>query len=147
MRIAIGCDHRGLDAKQLITKLITEAEHSYEDFGCYDTGSVDYPDIGYAVAEAVAQGRFGQGILICGTGIGMSMAANKVNGIRAALCHDDFTAGACREHNNANVLCIGARTTEKEVSESIVKKFLTTPFSGAERHVKRVSEIDELGCK
>jgi len=92
VRIAIGCDHRGLNLKQFVIKLITELEHSYDDFGCYTTDSVDYPDIAKKVAEAVATGYFEQGILICDTGIGMSIAANKVRGIRAALCHDAFSA-------------------------------------------------------
>ena len=107
MRIAIGCDHRGLDLKQFIIKLLSQTEHSYEDFGGYTAEPVDYPDIARKVAEAVAGGDFDRGILICDTGIGMCIAANKVKGIRAALCYDAFSARRARQHNDANVLCLG----------------------------------------
>ncbi len=139
MRIAIGCDHRGLNLKQSIIKLVTEAGHSYEDFGCYNTDSVDYPDIAKKVAEAVARGDFEQGILICDTGIGMSIAANKVKGIRAALCHNAFYAQRARQHNDANILCLGAGAGQDSVSE-IVKVFLTTEFEGG-RHLRRLNKI------
>ena len=129
MRIAIGCDHRGLPLKRFIIKLITDAEHSYEDFGCYNTESVDYPDIARKVAEAVAKRDFEHGILICGTGIGMSIAANKVKGIRAALCHDTFSARRARQHNDANILCLGAEW-EQELIPEIVETYLTTEFEG-----------------
>ena len=115
MRIAIGCDHRGLDVKQSVIKLITEAGHSYEDFGCYTTDSVDYPDFARKVAEAVAGGDFGRGILICLTGIGMSIAANKVKGIRAALCHNALSASRARQHNDANILCISAEESSGQL--------------------------------
>ena len=107
MRFAIGCDHRGLELKRFIIKLITGAGHSYEDFGCDTTDPVDYPDIARSVAEAVARGDFDSGILVCGTGIGMSITANKVKGIRAALCHDVLSARWARQHNDANILCLG----------------------------------------
>ncbi len=139
MRIAIGCDHRGLNLKQLSIKLITEAGHSYEDFGCYTDESVDYPDIAKKVAEAVAGGDFERGILICSTGIGMSIAANKVRGIRAALCHDAFTARRARQHNDANILCLSEFQAPDTVSE-IVQTFLTSKFEGG-RTLRRIDKI------
>jgi len=142
MRIAIGCDHRGLNLKQVIIKLITEFEHSYEDFGCYTTDSVDYPDIAKKVAEAVAEGNFDHGILICDTGIGMSMAANKVKGIRAALCHNAFSARRARQHNDANILCLGAGGEPDSVSK-IIEVYLTSEFEGG-RHQRRLDEIKDM---
>jgi len=142
MRIAIGCDHRGLDAKQFIIKLFTEAGHSYEDFGCYTTDSVDYPDIAKQVAEAVAAGYFEQGILICDTGIGMSIAANKVKGIRAALCHNAFSARRARQHNDANILCLAAEQ-KPETMHEIIDTYLTTEFEGG-RHLPRLNKIKEM---
>lgn len=144
MRIAIGCDHRGLELKQSIIKVLTGAGHSYEDFGCYTTDSVDYPDIAKKVGEAVARGDFERGILICNNGIGMSMAANKVKGIRAALCYTAFNARRTRQHNNANVLCLGAgEEQEQEPVSEIVKAFLTSEFEGG-RHQRRVDKIKEM---
>jgi len=142
MRVAIGCDHRGLNLKQFVIKLITEAEHGYEDFGCYTTDSVDYPDIAKKVAEAVTRGYFECGILICGTGIGMSIAANKVKGIRAALCHDAFSAQRARQHNDANILCLGAQEEQEPVAE-IVSAFLTGEFEGG-RHQRRVDKVRDM---
>jgi ribose 5-phosphate isomerase B len=139
MRIAIGCDHRGLDLKQSIMNLITEMGHSYEDFGGYTADSVDYPDIAQKVAEGVAKGDFERGILICDTGIGMSIAANKVRGIRAALCHDAFSARRARMHNDANVLCLGAGRGEGGIAE-IVQTYLSTEFEGG-RHQRRLEKI------
>ena len=142
MRIAIGCDHRGLNLKQFVIKLIAEAEHSYEDFGCYTTDSVDYPDIAQKVGEAVAKGNFERGILVCGTGIGMSIAANKVKGVRAALCHDAFSARRARQHNDANILCLGAEE-ERGLTPEIVEAFLSYEFEGG-RHQRRVDKIREM---
>ena len=142
MRIAIGCDHRGLNLKQFVIKLITDAQHSYEDFGCYTTDSVDYPDIAGQVAEAVARGDFGCGILVCDTGIGMSIAANKVKGIRAALCRDAFSAQRARQHNDANILCLGAGQEQGAVPE-IVNTFLTAEFEGG-RHQRRLNKIKDM---
>jgi len=142
MRIAVGCDHRGLDLKQFIMKLLTEMGHIYVDFGTYTTDSVDYPDIAKKVAEAVAKGDFEQGILICDTGIGMSIAANKVKGIRAALCYDAFSASRARQHNDANVLCLGARWEQDKISE-IVEAYLTTEFEGG-RHLPRLDKIKAM---
>ncbi len=126
MRIAIGCDHRGLDLKQAVIKLITDAGHSYEDFGCYTTDPVDYPDIAQKVGEAVARSDFERGILICNNGIGMSIAANKVKGIRAALCYTAFNTRRTRQHNDANILCLGAGEEQKQepLSEIVNVTFL-----------------------
>jgi len=144
MRVALGCDHRGLDLKQKIIGLIAEMGHSHQDFGCYDTTSVDYPDFGRKVAEAVAKGEgFDCGILICSTGIGMSMAANKVKGIRAALCHDTFTARRARQHNDANVLCLGAEVVGQDSAPEIVSVFLDTGFEGG-RHIRRLEKIKAI---
>jgi len=142
VRIAIGCDHRGLNLKQFIIKLITKVEHSYEDFGCYTTDSVDYPDIAKRVAEALASGDFECGILICDTGIGMSIAANKVKGIRAALCCDVFSARRARQHNDANILCLAAEQEQDAVRE-IVNAFLTSEFEGG-RHLRRLNKIKAM---
>ena len=142
MRIAIGCDHRGLNLKQSVIKLIAEAEHSYEDFGCYTADSVDYPDIAQKVGEAVAKGDFECGILICGTGIGMSIAANKVKGIRAALCHDVLNARRARQHNDANILCLRAQEEQGLIPE-IVEAFLTGEFEGG-RHLRRLNKITDM---
>lgn len=143
MRIAIGCDHNGFNLKQWIISLLTEVGNSYEDFGCYDSGSVDYPDIGRAVAEAVAQGRFDQGILICATGIGMCMTANKVRGVRAALCHDTFSARRAREHNDANILCLGGSVVGQGVVREIVTTYLDSQFVGG-RHARRLEKIQAM---
>ena len=146
MRIAIGCDHRGVDFKQSVIKVITDAGHSYEDFGCYTADPVDYPDIAKNVGEAVARGDFERGILICNNGIGMSMAANKVKGIRAALCYTAFNARRTRQHNDANVLCLGAgeEQVQEPVSE-IVNAFLTAEFEGG-RHQRRVDKMTAMEC-
>ena len=142
MRIAVGCDHRGLNLKQSIIKLIAEAEHRCKDFGCYTTDSVDYPDIAKKVAEAVSGGYFECGILICSTGIGMSIAANKVKGIRAALCRDAFGARRARQHNDANILCLGAQEEQGLIPE-IVEAFLSYEFEGG-RHLRRLNKIMDM---
>ncbi|MFC2031794.1 ribose 5-phosphate isomerase B [Chloroflexota bacterium] len=139
MRIAIGCDHRGLDLKQFVIKLITGAKHSHEDFGCYTDDPVDYPDIAQKVAAAVAKDDFERGILICNSGIGMSIAANKVKGIRAALCRDALSASWARQHNDANILCLGTLDGEDPIPE-IVNTFLTTEFED-DRHQRRIDKI------
>jgi len=144
VRIAIGSDHWGLNLKKSVIELITDAGHNYQDFGCYDTDPVDYPDIAQKVGEAVARGDFERGILICNNGIGMSMAANKVKGIRAALCYTAFNARRTRQHNDANILCLGAGEEQKQepVSE-IVNAFLTGEFEGG-RHQHRLDKIRDL---
>lgn len=140
MQIAIGSDHAGFSLKQTIRGCLSEMGHTYEDFGCYDNGSVDYPDIAFAVADAVASSRFNQGILICGTGIGMSMVANKVPGIRAAICHDTFSARRAREHNNANVLCIGGLIVGEGVVREVITTYLGAEFVGG-RHARRLEKL------
>ena len=142
MRIAIGCDHRGLNFKQPIIKLIAEMGHTYEDFGCYTAESVDYPDIAKKVAEAIANGSFERGILICSTGIGMSIAANKVGGVRAALCHNAFSARRARQHNDANILCLGAEL-EQNIIPAVIEAFLNTKFEGG-RHSRRLDKIKAM---
>jgi ribose 5-phosphate isomerase B len=142
-RIAIGSDHRGFALKDLIISFLQNAGHSYQDFGCYGTDPVDYPDIAQKVAEAVASGTFDHGILICDTGIGMCIAANKIRGIRAALCHDAFAAQRARQHNDANILCLRAEDINTELALEIVKVFLATDFEGG-RHVRRVNKIKAL---
>lgn len=137
--IAIGCDHGGYELKLEIIKHLTERGFEIKDLGCNDTNSCDYPVYAKAVADCVAGGEAELGILVCGTGIGMSMAANKVDGIRAALCADCFSAQATREHNNANVLCLGARTLGPGLALMIVDKFVDTPFSNDERHIRRIN--------
>lgn len=141
MRIAIGCDHRGFELKQRVIRLITEAGHSYEDFGCGDDKPVDYPDIAVRVAEAVAKGDFDRGMLMCGTGIGMCIAANKVKGIRAAVCNSVFSARRARQHNDANICCLAGEG--KARLPAIVATFLTTAFEGG-RHQARLDKIKEI---
>jgi len=143
MRIALGSDHRGLNLKQFVIKLVGEAGHSYEDFGSFTADPVDYPDIAKKVAEAVANSDFESGILICATGIGMSIAANKVKGIRAALCYDVFTAQRARQHNDANILCLGAG--REDAAREIVNAFLNGVFEGG-RHLLRLNKIKAMEC-
>ena len=140
--IAIGCDHGGYALKQEVMKHLAERGLEYKDFGTYSEDSCDYPVYGKAVAHAVADGDCDRGILICGTGIGISITANKVPGIRAALCGDCFSAEATRLHNDANILAMGARVVGAGLALKIVDTFLDTPFSGAERHVRRINMIE-----
>lgn len=140
--IALGSDHGGYGLKQEVIKHLQEKGIEYKDYGCYSEESCDYPIYGKAVAEAVAKGECEQGIIICGTGIGISIAANKVPGVRAALCHDCFSAQATREHNNANILAMGARVIGPGLALKIVDTFLDTPFSNDERHVRRISMLE-----
>lgn len=140
--IAIGSDHGGFTLKQEIVKYLTEKNIDFEDFGCYSEKSCDYTEYGRAVAEAVAAGKYEKGILICGTGIGISITANKVRGIRCALCSDCFSAEATREHNDANILALGGRVVGSGLALKIVDTFLNTPFSNEERHIRRISRIE-----
>ncbi len=139
MRIAIGSDHNGLEFKQFIIKLVAEMGHSGEDLGSFTTDSVDYPDIAKKVAEAVAGGDFEHGILLCDTGIGMSIAANKIRGIRAAPCHNAFSARRARQHNDANILCLGASEGQDLIPE-ILEAYLTSQFEGG-RHERRLDKV------
>ena len=143
MRIAIGSDHAGFAMKQLIVGLLSELGHSYEDFGCFDSNSVDYPDIARPVAEGVSKKNFDLGILICSTGIGMSIVANKVPGIRAAVCHDTFSARRAREHNDANVLCLGEWIIGQGLMREIVTTYLSADFAGG-RHARRLEKINAM---
>ena len=140
--IAIGCDHGGYALKQEVMKHLAERGLEYKDFGTYSEDSCDYPVYGKAVAHAIADGDCDRGILICGTGIGISITANKVPGIRAALCGDCFSAEATRLHNDANILAMGARVVGAGLALKIVDTFLDTPFSGDERHVRRINMIE-----
>jgi len=143
MQIALGCDHRGFKLKQTIMEFLQQSSYSYHDFGCYNTESVDYPDFAQKVANAVASGEFDHGILICSTGIGMSIVANKIKGIRAALCHDTFTAERARLHNDANVLCLAGEDIEADEARKIVGIYLSTSFEGG-RHIPRLNKIKVL---
>lgn len=144
--LAIACDHAAVEFKREIMAHLEKRGIAYKDFGAYDSQSVDYPDYARPVAEGVASGTYEKGILICGTGIGMSIAANKVAGIRCALCSDTFSARATREHNDANVLAMGARVLGVGLALDIVDIFLDTPFSNDERHRRRIEKI-EGGCR
>mgnify|MGYP002562442282 CR=1 FL=1 len=141
--IALGCDHGGLDLKNEIIKYLDLQGIEYKDFGTYTNESVDYPKYARLVANAVAEGQCEKGILVCGTGIGISIAANKVKGIRCALCHDVFSAKATREHNDSNVLAMGGRVIGVGLALEIVKTWLDTPFSQDERHIRRIKMIEE----
>ncbi len=147
MKIAVGSDHAGLSLKKEIIALLKEMSVQVEDFGGSDAWPVDYPDVARPVAEAVASGDFDRGILICGTGIGMSITANKVKGVRAALCHDTFSAHASREHNDANVLCMGQRVIGVGPALDVVRSWLAAEFSSEERHARRVQKIGEIECE
>jgi len=143
MRVALGCDHRGLGIKRAIMEFLGTLNHGYHDFGSYGGDSVDYPDIAQKVADAVASGEYDQGILICSTGIGMSMAANKIRGIRAALCCDAFAARRARQHNDANVLCLRGENIEVKSALEIVEAYLSSNFEGG-RHIPRLRKIEAL---
>mgnify|MGYP002627322367 CR=1 FL=1 len=140
--IALGCDHGGYELMQEVKKHLEERNLEYKDFGTYSEESVDYPVYGRKAAEAVASGECDRGIIICGTGIGISITANKVRGIRAALCHDCFSAEATRQHNDANMLAMGARVVGGGHALKIVDTFLDTPFSNEERHIHRIDLIE-----
>ncbi len=140
MRVALGCDHRGLKLKEAIIGLLPQLGHEYQDFGCYSTDPVDYPDIARDVAGAVAAGKFEHGILICSSGIGMSIAANKVHGIRAALCCNVLSAQGARCHNDANVLCLGEDVLQQSTAMDIVKTYLSSTFEGG-RHARRLDKV------
>lgn len=143
MRIALGADHAGVALKEHIKTLLDERGIAYTDFGTSSTESVDYPEYAARVAREVAAGHADRGILVCGTGIGMAIAANKIPGVRAASVVDAFSAALGREHNDANVLALGARVTTPEVARSLVTIFLDTPFGGG-RHARRVEQLAAL---
>jgi len=141
VKIAIGSDHAGLELKENIKALLAAADYEVTDLGTHSPASVDYPDLGFEVAKLVAAGGADRGILVCGTGIGMSVAANKVKGIRAALVFDLYTAIQSRKHLDANVLVLGGRVTGKGLAEEIVKAWLSTDFEGG-RHLGRIKKIE-----
>lgn len=141
--IAIGCDHGGFALKQEVMRHLDELGLAYKDFGTYSEESCDYPIYGEAVARAVADGECERGILICGTGIGISISANKVKGIRAALCGDCYSAEMTRRHNDANVLALGAGITGPNLAKRMVEVFLNTEFEGG-RHARRVAQLDAI---
>jgi ribose 5-phosphate isomerase B len=140
MKIAVGSDHRGFDAKQQIKAIVAQMGHECVDFGTDDTHPVDYPDLAYIVAKAVSEHQADRAILICATGLGMSIAANKVKGIRAALCHDELSAQISRDHNDTNVLCLSGDQIGEVLLRKIVEAWLSTEFSGG-RHQRRVGKI------
>lgn len=144
MRVAIGCDHAGYDLKIEIKALLMKREIEYEDFGCESREPSDYPDYAFPVAEAVASGSFDRGILICGTGVGTAIAANKVKHVRAALVSDVYTARYSRSHNDANVLTLGARVIGPGLACEIVDEWLKAPFSNEARHVERIAKISRF---
>ena len=143
MSIALACDHGGFELKEEVRRFLEERKYTFKDFGAYSADSVDYPDMALPVAEAVREGVFARGILICGTGIGISIAANKVPGIRAALCGDTFSARASREHNDANILVLGGRVLGPCLALEIVQVWLQTEFSGG-RHARRLAKIQAI---
>lgn len=142
--IAIGCDHGGFPLKEQLVKHLQEKGYEVKDFGCYSLDSVDYPQYAHAVGKSVVSGESEYGIVVCSTGIGISMAANKVPGVRCALCSEPYSARMTREHNNANVLALGGCVIGPHMAFNIVDTFLNTEFSTEEKHHRRVSQIEAL---
>lgn len=145
--IALGSDHAGFELKQAIIKHLDERKLEYKDYGCFSTDSCDYAVFAEKAGRAVAGGECDRGLLFCGTGVGISIAANKIKGIRAACCSDEFSAQATRLHNDANMLCLGGRVVSAEKAVKLVDLFLDTAFSGEERHIKRINQIKALEDK
>lgn len=143
MRIAIGTDHRGFSIRSKVIELVQRLGHEVEDVGTYSGEAVDYPDIASAVSEKVSRGEVDRGILVCGTGLGMCIAANKFLGVRAAPCHDDLTAEMSRRHNDANILCLSANLLGERRIDQMIELWLSTPFEGG-RHARRVEKISAL---
>ena len=143
MKIALAADHRGHPLKEKVFMLLTEKDHEVIDMGTNSSRSCDYPDMSFKAAKAVAEGKVDRGILVCGTGIGMSITANKVPGVRAALCNDELTAQLSRSHNDANMLCLAADVVGEERARHIVERWLETSFEDRGRHARRVRKI---GC-
>ncbi len=145
LKFYIGTDHAGFEIKDEVVKILKDFGCEVEDLGCYSKQRVDYPDFGHKVASAVLEDEGSFGLLICGTGIGISIAANKHQGIRAALCHDAYTASMARAHNDANILAFGQRIVGAGVIESMIKAFIDTPYEGG-RHANRVEKIEKNTC-
>jgi len=143
MKFFVATDHAGIELKDYTVELLKQKGHDVEDLGPYTKDRVDYPDYAIKVAKAVLKNKGSQGVLICGSGIGMSMAANRFSGIRAALCHDAYTATVARGHNDANILCFGERIVGKGVAESIIDAWLDSDFDGG-RHVGRIEKIEAI---
>ena len=141
--IAVGSDHAGYEMKEALKEHLKERGYEVKDFGTNSTDSCDYPEFAKAVAHEVAEGRAEKGMLICGTGIGMSMAANKVKGVRASVLTEEFSAQATREHNDANVICMGARVIDIEKATKLLDIFLDTPFSNGENHIRRIGKLED----
>lgn len=141
--IAVGSDHAGYELKNQLMEHLKNRGYEVKDYGTYSEESCDYPDYAKQVANAVAGGEAEKGLLVCGTGIGMSIAANKVKGIRAAVLSDEFSAEATRSHNDANILCLGARVVDYTKAEKLLDIFLDTPFSAEEKHIRRISKIED----
>ncbi|NBK98935.1 MAG: ribose 5-phosphate isomerase B [Erysipelotrichia bacterium] len=144
MKIAMACDHGAFEYKQEIKAMLETMGHEVEDFGCYDTTSVDYPDVVAPAVKSVAEHKNERGIVLCGTGIGVSITANKVDGIRCALVHDCFSAKATRDHNDSNVLAMGQRVIGIELAKEIVRIWVNTPFSNDPRHIRRIDKVMAL---
>jgi ribose 5-phosphate isomerase B len=144
MRLAIGADHAGFELKESIAKLLRAEGHDVVDLGTDSTAPVDYPDFAAAVGRAVADGQVERGVLICGSGVGASVAANKIIGVRAGLCHDTYSAAQSVEHDDANVLVLGARVIGSALAEVLVRAFLGARFSGGERHRRRLEKVRAL---
>ena len=143
MKIALGCDHAAYELKEAIKEKLTAEGHEVLDMGCDSTESVDYPKYGHAVGRAVAAGDAERGIAVCGSGIGISIACNKVPGVRAALCTSVEMAEMCRRHNNANVVCMGARMISQELAFDIIDKWMVTEFEGG-KHERRINELEDI---
>lgn len=144
MKIAVACDHGGLNLKKAVIEYVTKLGHEVRDFGTYTTDSCDYPDFAGPASEAVASGECERGILVCSSGIGVSIVANKVPGIRCAHCHDTYCAKYTRLHNDANMIAFGEKVVGEGLMQEMVSIFLTTPFEGGERHERRVAKIKAL---
>jgi ribose 5-phosphate isomerase B len=144
MKVAVGCDHAGIALKEAVIRELSARDLEVVDCGTDDTSSVDYPDFAAKVAGLVSRGEVDRGVLMCGTGIGMSMTANRFRGVRAAVVYDDFTTEMSRRHNDANVLCLGGRVLDPSVSARLLRMWLETPFEGG-RHAKRVAKVDSAG--
>ncbi len=144
MKIAIGCDHGGFEIKNELVSHLSKRNIECEDFGIYELAPIDYPDMAKVVAEAVLSGKCDRGILVCGTGIGMSIAANKIKGIRAAVCSDHFSVKYTRLHNDSNILCLGGRVIGPGTAYELADLFIDTDFSHGERHQNRINKIAEL---
>jgi len=144
IKIALGCDHGGFELKEKIKGFLEELKIEYKDFGSFSKEAIDYPEIAIKVCSEVQKGNYKQAILICGTGIGMSIVANKMKGIRASLCHDVFSARYTRLHNDANILTMGGRVIGPGLAREIIKTWLDTSFSEEERHIRRLSKISQI---